>query len=159
LPDEQGDGDMAVKETNCLMLDRLISQLDQISYHQEKSCPEVEPAGYKQRQQERKAFRADCTVRFLSGGVQVAEMSARTRNISTRGIGLLVRRMFNHDEPIEVEIFLPRRVNLFMVGLVKFCRYVNQGYHEVGVLLKYHGEQSMMSNNPMGIRQMLMDDE
>jgi hypothetical protein len=147
---------MTVKETNGLMLDRLISQLDQIAYHQDKSDPEMDPA--RQRQQERKPFRADCTVRFLSGGMQVAEMTARTRNISKRGIGLLVRRMFNYDEPIEVEVSLPRRVNLFMLGMVKFCRYVNQGYHEVGVLLKYHGEQSMMSNNPIGIRQMLADD-
>ncbi len=101
-----------------------------------------------QRNQKRKRFRVDCKVRFfLAGEGTITVFPGRTRNISQRGLGLVVRRCFLIDEPLEVEINVPTHPALFLYGQVRFCRYVGRGYHEVGILLKSAGSTPILSHD------------
>ena len=104
------------------------------------------------RRHPRYPFRAECVVRFFSQGtvtVTIDKLTGRTRNLSRGGIGLVVRRVFNVGEPIEVEVDMPDRGRVFMAGLVGFCRYAGLGHHEVGVSLKTAGPEPTFSDNPM----------
>ncbi len=102
------------------------------------------------RQSPRHPFRADCKIRFLPvGSLAVMELPGRTRNLSRRGIGVLVRRVFTGGEPVEIEVNVPDRPLMFFAGLVTFCRYAGRGYQEVGVDLRAAGSEPIFSHNPV----------
>lgn len=103
-----------------------------------------------QRKHARHPFRAACTVRFLLGGfMTVTSLPGRTRNLSRNGIGVLVRRLFRQNEPMELEVELPDRPRMYMAGLATFCRYAGRGFHEVGVQLHTVSPEAVFSADPI----------
>ena len=102
-----------------------------------------------QRRHPRNPFRAMCNVRFFpQGSSTVTSLPGRTRNLSRSGVGLLTRRVFRVGEPIEVEVLVPDRPQMFLAGLVTFCRYAGRGYHEIGVALHAAASEPVFSKNP-----------
>jgi diguanylate cyclase (GGDEF)-like protein len=85
------------------------------------------------RKQERKKLIVPCAMHYFTGdGAETRDEQAATRNISTGGTGLLVRRPLARGEAVEV--VLDRGASrLFLAGLISFCRHIVGGIHEVGV--------------------------
>ena len=118
-------------------LDSLIADLDDKARVQESCAPEARRIP---RRQSRHPYRVDCLVRLFSfGSDRPIVLRGRTRNLSRGGVGLILRRPLAHDEPVEVEVAGPDGGRLYMAGLVRFCRYVGLGYHEIGVALRMAG--------------------
>ena len=96
----------------------------------------------------RHAFRTVCMVRFMSASTGTFfALKGRTRNLSRRGLSLLVRRVFTLGEPVEIELRPRGRPATFVTGLIRFCRYAGRGYHEVGVELKSASPSPILSGN------------
>ncbi|GMU22915.1 MAG: hypothetical protein AMXMBFR13_29990 [Phycisphaerae bacterium] len=130
------------------VLDTLIDELD-LKSENAHCADRTDDYWVCQRRHPRHPFRTTCRVRFFPvGSSAVSCLPGRTRNLSRNGVGLLVRRVFSMEEPIEVEISTPGRPKTFMAGLVRFCRYAGRGYHEIGVLLKAAGNEPIFSKNP-----------
>lgn len=130
------------------LLDDLLDKLD-LNGQRLGTGSETEKRGNTQRRETRHPFRAPCCVRcFAPGSCTVNELAGRTRNLSRNGVGLLVRRMFNTDEPVEIEIHAAGKPPMFFAGLVRFCRYAGQGYHEIGVFLRAAGDKPVFSKEP-----------
>jgi len=109
-----------------------------------------------QRRQERHPFRAACLVRFFPLGTFVtAVLPGRTRNLSRSGEGLLVRRVFGPNEPIELAVQVPNKPVMFIGGLATFFRYARRGYHEVGLLMHAAGPHAIFSEAPFTAMQSL----
>lgn len=90
-----------------------------------------------QRRDPRHPFRTDCALRFMEeDGHTLTGVAGRTRNLSRNGLGLLTRRPFSAGEKVEVELAIPGRGSMFILGVVTFCRYAGQGYQEVGMSLQ-----------------------
>jgi hypothetical protein len=101
------------------------------------------------RSRGRQSMQVDCIVHFFGQRTdEVVTLSGRTRNISRGGIGLVVPRSFYQDEPVEIQISLPDRETMYMAGLVRFCRYVIDGFFEVGVQLAVAGHEPIFALNP-----------
>lgn len=131
-------------------LDTVLDDLDVKS--QDNPTHEEEDDAYWvcQRRHPRHPFRVSCTIHFFAGGGStVSAMPGRTRNLSRNGVALLVRRVFAKNEPIEIEINVPGRPRTYMAGLVTFCRYAGQGYHELGVELKIALPEPVFSREPL----------
>lgn len=139
---------MATQVMDKQALDDVLNELDMRA--QQRQEHEAEDNYWVcQRRYPRHPFRCGCVVRFLPAGYStVSELSGRTRNLSRTGLGVLVRRVFGQGEPIEVEISPPGRPAMFMGGLVRFCRYVSRGYHELGIELKVSAPKPIFSANP-----------
>lgn len=89
----------------------------------------------------RKRLHVSCVVCFFGkSNFRTCTIGGKTRNISRRGMGILVRRSFYIGEPIEVWIQPQGRAPLHAAGLVRFCRYVVEGVFEVGIELMYAGD-------------------
>ncbi|MBI4578652.1 MAG: PilZ domain-containing protein [Planctomycetes bacterium] len=129
-------------------LDELLEELD-TKGRQQHVGEQAEGYWVCQRKYPRYAFRANCTVRFLSpAGTEVVSLAGRTRNLSRGGLGILVKHVFRSGEAIEVELQLPNQPIMFMAGVVQFARYAGRGYHEVGIALKCAGRQPVFSSDP-----------
>jgi hypothetical protein len=138
---------MASETSGDVALNILLDELEIRAQQQHKS----EQEGYWvcQRRHPRNPFRATCNVRFFpQGSSTITSLPGRTRNLSRSGVGLLTRRVFRQDEPIEVEVLVPDRPKMFLAGLVTFCRYAGRGYHEIGVSLKAAASEPVFSKNP-----------
>ncbi|MBN1343996.1 MAG: PilZ domain-containing protein [Phycisphaerae bacterium] len=108
------------------------------------------------RWRERKPLKAPCKVFFLVGGAnRTMSISAKTRNISGKGLGIVVKRAFHQDEPVEVCLQPAGRPPLFMAGLTRFCRYVADGFFEVGIELMVAKPEAIFANNPIQALQAL----
>ncbi len=129
-------------------LDTVLDELDVRSQRRPKE--QDDDYWVCKRKHPRHPFRSTCTVRFMpSGSGTIVAMPGRTRNLSRNGLGLLVRRVFSPQEPIEVEVALPGRPRMFMGGLVRFCRYAGRGYYELGIELKAAASEPIFSSNPI----------
>ena len=106
---------------------RLLEELDQRSL----------PTGHhplEQRAHSRHRFRTACVIRFLGeDGRTVKFLSARTRNISRGGIGLLIRNWFRRGDAVHLTLSLPNAPESQLGGKVAFSRPVRGGWFEVGV--------------------------
>lgn len=132
-------------------LDCLLDELD-------VSVQQVDADWASRRRHPRHPFRVDCAVRYLvPDKEEVVCVPGRTRNLSRSGLAFLARRMFNRDEAVEVEVTPHGRPRTFMAGLVRFCRYAGQGYHEVGIELKTVGPRPLFSDNPAQARSMALE--
>jgi hypothetical protein len=130
-------------------LDCLLDELDEASDRDIQKLDEGSPRGCRRRHP-RKACRRDCLVRYMMArGGRIFCMKGRMRNLSRNGLSVLVRRVFGPHEPVEVELTLPDGPRMFMGGLVQFCRYVGQGYNELGVDLKAAAAEPIFSTNPV----------
>ncbi len=106
------------------------------------------------RSRQRKPMQVPCRISFVSDGVsKTTAMLAQTRNISSKGLGLVAKRCFHQDEPIEVMIQPAGRPPMFMAGLVKFCRYIANGFFEVGIELRIAAEESVFGEDPVRAQQ------
>jgi hypothetical protein len=142
-----GGLDMAMTAGDQHTLEVLLNQLD-LGAQQAQSGEDAGDQWECHRKSSRHPFRAKCTLRFVSGGFErVAALPGRTRNLSRGGLAVIVRRVFHIDDPIEIEIRLPTRPTLFLAGVVTFCRYAGQGYHELGVALKVSSDAPIFSKN------------
>jgi len=140
---------MSTDTINYEALDCLLDDLDVKSHRNPRN--EADDAYWVcQRRHTRHPFRVSCMVRFFAGGGSTVSMlKGRTRNLSRNGMGLLVRRVFAKNEPIEVEVNVPGRSLMYMAGLVTFCRYAGQGYYELGVSLKIALPEPVFSREPL----------
>jgi hypothetical protein len=88
------------------------------------------------RQEPRYPLRAACIVRGAVGeSAARAELAGYTRNVSRRGLGLLLPGVLNQGEVVEVEVTPEGHPSVFMTGMVRYCRYAGKGQHEVGLNL------------------------
>ena len=137
---------MAIQAVDQHMLDALLDQLD-LGAQQAQNGEEAGDEWVCVRKSPRHPFRATCTLRFLSGGFErIGELAGRTRNLSRGGLAVIVRRVFQLTDPIEIEIRLPSKPTLFLAGVVTFCRYAGEGYHELGIALKITGDEPIFSD-------------
>lgn len=139
------------------LLHEVTAELDATAQVQEQSARDFRMRElFARRSRSRSSFRTDCQIRFLTEGAGgISETPGRTRNISTMGLGLLVRRVFAIGEPVEVELVLPGKPNMFLLGTVRFCRYIRQGYSEMGVILKATSPRSILTSNHIAAQQVL----
>ncbi len=113
-------------------------------------------ANVNRRGKDRKTLEALCRIFFfVQGDSRTSSLPARTRNISNKGIGLVVKRCFHEGEPIEIAINRKGKPPMHMAGLVRFCRYVADGFFEIGVELMYAGDAPIFSENPIYAMQQL----
>jgi hypothetical protein len=126
-------------------LDRLLEELD-VKGRQQHVGESAEDYWVCQRRHPRHTFRASCMVRFPSPGfTQILSVRGRTRNLSRGGLGIVVKRLFNVGDPVEVEVQLPSQPVMYMAGLVQFVRYAGRGYHELGITLRAASQQPVFS--------------
>ena len=99
------------------------------------------------RKQERKRVVLPCRLHyFTESGNEVRAEKAVTRNISTGGIALLVPRPMVRAEAVEV-VMRKEDSQLFLAGLVTFCRHIEGGIHEVGVQFVMHSVAPIISGS------------
>ena len=127
---------LTVTSDKAAELNRLLNELDVVAQGVEGGGSEPDEAEVRRRNT-RYPFRTPCVVRYVpEGGASVRELPGRTRNVSGLGIGVVVRRVFQEGEPIEIEVKLPDRPSVYLGGVVTFCRYAGLAYHEDGIKLK-----------------------
>jgi hypothetical protein len=125
---------MLIETTDCELIDWLMESLE----GQDAPAPhEAEGICRAYRRQEpRYPLRAGCSVRGAAGEPAVrAELAGYTRNVSRRGLGLLLPGVLNQGEVVEVEVTPEGHPPVFMTGVVRYCRYAGKGQHEVGLNL------------------------
>lgn len=107
------------------------------------------PPESERRTSERKDLRVGCVLFFFVRAPHTtAKVRAQTRNISRRGLGIIARKSFHGNEPIEVWIQPKDKPALYAAGLVRFCRYISDGYYEVGIELMSAGKEPIFGENP-----------
>ena len=131
--------------------DSLNLLLDELELKAQQQTGQTEEAYWVcKRRHPRNPFRSGCNVYFFpQGSTTITSLGGRTRNLSRSGVGLLIRRVFRTGEPVEVEIMLPDRPNMYLAGLVTFCRYAGRGYHEIGVSLQTAAALPIFCKNPL----------
>jgi hypothetical protein len=139
---------MPVDQICYTSLDLLLNDLDTCA-RQYEGCGKD---AYRYRAHPRQPFRTGCEIRHAPAGGQLCEIVGRTRNLCRNGISFICRKVFCLNEVLELEIAVPGRPITFMVGVVRFCRYVSQGYHEVGIELQSAGKESIFKQNNRHIR-------
>jgi len=139
---------MAADATDHESLDQLLNELD-LRAQQQDLGESAESYWVCQRSHPRRPFRTTCKVHFFPlGSSSLGCLKGRTRNLSRSGVGLLIRRMFAVGDPLEVEITIPGHPVMYVAGLVTFCRYAGQGYHEVGIALRTASGEPVFSKDP-----------
>ena len=104
------------------------------------------------RNKARRKFRTRCDIWYFENhGTLLKHVEAQTRNLSERGLGLIARTVLHLSSPIEVRIEAPGRPPTYLGGVVVFCRYATQGFHEVGITLKSHGHIPIFSEGIPGV--------
>lgn len=85
------------------------------------------------RKEERKTLVVPCVLHYFTGrGMATRSEDAVTRNISTGGMALVLARPMVRGEAVEVVVDKSGS-QIFLGGLVTFCRRVDGGIHEIGV--------------------------
>ena len=106
---------------------RLIEELDQ------RTASSVYQS-LEQRVHARHRFRTGCIIRFVGeDGQTIKSATARTRNISRGGIGLLIRNWFRRGDAVHLTLSLPDAPKSELGGRIAFARPVRGGWFEVGV--------------------------
>ncbi len=101
------------------------------------------------RGRHRRKFRTSCDIWFFDdAGGAVGHCPAQARNLSERGLGLLVRRLIHLGSPIEIRIGLRDCPATYLGGLVVHCRYATNGFYEVGIALQVRDKQPVFSKDP-----------
>jgi len=126
----------------------LLDELDEASSTESKKREEG-AHGPCRRRHGRHVCRRDCKVRYVAPGCgSIVCLEGRMRNLSQGGVSLLVRRSFVPGEAIEVEVDPPIKDKVFLAGLIRFCRYVGNGYYEVGIEFKAVSARTLFTNDP-----------
>jgi hypothetical protein len=99
------------------------------------------------RKQERTKLVMPCVMHYFAGADGTMKAAnAATRNISTGGISLLVERPMVRGEAVEV-VLNRGSVQLFLAGLVAFCRHIDRSLHEVGIQFVVHSVTPVISGD------------
>jgi len=110
-----------------------------------------------QRTNHRRKLRTQCDIWFYEdGGKNVRQQTAQTRNLSEKGLGLVTKCVILQGTPIEVRIQVPNRPPTHLAGVVAFCRYTQQGFHEVGIELLARISHGADRQGPPSVRQNLL---
>ncbi len=126
----------------------VLNELD-LSVNERKDTYEDGGERSCRRGRRRREFRTSCDVWFFDdAGGNVGQCGAQARDLSERGLGLLVRRLINVGSPIEVRLRLRDCPATYLGGLVVHCRYASDGLYEVGIALKVSDKQPIFSRNP-----------
>ena len=97
----------------------------------------------------RRSFRTECTVNCFPSGGPMETLAGVTRNISHRGVSLLVQAELICGQPVEVRIDLPDQEPTYVAGVVAFCRQVPDGYNEVGFQIQAAGPNPTFHEPPV----------
>lgn len=130
------------------LLDSILNELDGQAERQSSSA-----AGGKTdaRRCRRQPFRVNCRIRFISPDKhEILEIAGRTRNLSRCGFSFVSRRLFTVPEPVELEVRLTGRPTTYITGMVRFCRYVTNGFHETGAEMKIMANRSNLAEQAPG---------
>ncbi|MFQ5591415.1 MAG: HDOD domain-containing protein [Phycisphaerae bacterium] len=121
-------------------LDRLLSAAEALN-----SAKEGEFSGF--RKQRRQQLVTPCTLHYFTDtSSETHAVQAVTRNVSTGGIGLLVVQPMVRGEAVEVALNRDS-AELFLAGLVAFCRHIEGTIHEVGVQFVAHSVTPIISGD------------
>ncbi|HVP11463.1 MAG TPA: PilZ domain-containing protein [Phycisphaerae bacterium] len=102
------------------------------------------------RARPRRQFRTSCEIWFFEdGGSTVRCQSALTRNLSEQGIGLVTKCVILQGVPIEIRILPPDCEPTHLAGVVVFCRYTRQSFHEVGISLRSCQGEPLFAEDPV----------
>ena len=140
---------MPVDQADYESLDLLLNDLDAWA-RQHEEYQQVAP---RDRSHTRQPFRVRCEVWHAPSGGELCQIDGRTRNLCRNGIGFICRKVFSLGEVVELGIALPNRPITYIAGVVRFCRHVSHGYHEVGIELRAAGEESVFKQDPRRIHQ------
>lgn len=141
--------DPAKAQNAAITVQAALDALDEMSGQWESAFREGQEFRCR-RSGPRRPFRTSCQVWFLdSDGIQVHRRSAQTRNLSERGIGLLVGCEARRGTPIEIRIEAPGRPPTYLGGVVTGCRKTLQGFHEIGVQLRMQQKEPIFSEDPV----------
>lgn len=135
---------MKTREVTHRELAQLLDELD-IRAAAPQHAPAAAETRSNRRRSDRRPFRTWCTVMYWDHHTRgPAELRGRTRNLSRLGLSVLSPRELIFGEPIEVGFSLAGSEPLYMTGLVRFCRYAGRGYYEVGVAMRYAGDDAIL---------------
>jgi hypothetical protein len=98
----------------------------------------------------RRSFRTECTVKCFPCGGPAKSLAGVTRNISFRGLAVLLPAAVVPGHPVELRIDLPDQQPTYVAGVAVFCRKVAQGYHEAGLQLHAAGSDPLFPSDPSG---------
>ncbi len=97
------------------------------------------------RKEERKKLTVGCAVNYFTGnGAAMGTAQAATRSVSTGGIGLLLARPLARGEAVEI-VLDKGTSQLFLAGIVAFCRHIVGRVHDVGVQFVTHSVSPIIS--------------
>jgi len=129
-----------IAETGRASLQALLDTLD---------ATEASPSEARnRRRQMRRIFRVPCTVWCFPSSGPMQRLTAATRNISFKGISILIEAELIGGQAIELAITLPDEETTYLAGVVAFCRAVADTHYEVGVRLRACGCQPVFSAGP-----------
>lgn len=124
----------------------VLNELDELAAQWEVLQRQKDGLWRCRREKSRRQFRTCCQIWYLEEhGTHLRHLTAQTRNLSERGIGLITRSLIHLGAPIEIRIDAAGRPPTHLGGVVMFCRYAARGFHEVGVVLKAHGHLPIFS--------------
>ena len=127
--------------------ERLLNELDEFATQWNHNDSDDQSC---RRDNRRRKFRTSCDIWYLTGyGVKPTRQKAQTRNLSERGVALLLKCVILRGTPIEIRIELPNRPPMYLAGTVAFCRYIRGRFHEIGVSLKAQQSTSIFANDPI----------
>ena len=109
---------------------------------------EAAPAQRNRRVRLRRSFRAECGVNCFPSGGPMSTVPGTTRNISYRGMSILVRPELVCGQPVEVKIDLPDQEPTYVAGVVAFCRKVPHDYYEIGFQIQAAGRNPVLPDPP-----------
>jgi len=97
----------------------------------------------------RRSFRTGCEVTCFPIGRAMVTVAGRTRNISFRGLCVLVEATLGVGHPIEVRIDVPSEGPTYLGGTVAFCRRVRRGQYEVGLSICTSAPRPIFKRDPV----------
>lgn len=130
-------------ETLRQSLSALIDNLDHAAERNDAS-----PGPRNRRVRQRRSFRTECTVKCFPSGGPMETLGGVTRNISYRGVSLLVQVELICGQPVEIQIDLPDQETTYVAGVVAFCRQLPDGYYEVGFQVQAAGPNPAFHEPP-----------
>ncbi|HUU84545.1 MAG TPA: PilZ domain-containing protein [Phycisphaerae bacterium] len=107
------------------------------------------PARRNRRVRLRRAFRTECAVKCFPGGGSMQTLPAVTRNISYRGMSVLIQAELICGQPVEVRIDLPDQEPTYVAGVVAFRRKVQQDHFETGFQIQAAGPRPVFDGPPV----------
>jgi hypothetical protein len=125
--------------------------------HFERIANELNRASHEDfveaRKHMRQALVVPCRLTILKAATSEAlHAQGCVRNISTGGIGLLTSEPLARGQAVEVALLVDGQPRFYTAGVVAFSRHVEGAVHEVGLQLFAHGDEPILSQDPIAAR-------